>query len=170
MGRKPAARPTWRPVSQECDAVLPPARDSPHLAVNEMKATVTGFVAIDALLATARQGLTRVAPADLDTEIAAGALVVDIRPIDQRERDGELPGALIIDRNVLEWRLDPTSPHRAPEVTADQRIIIVCNEGYSSSLAAATLQQLGIEGATDLIGGFQAWTAILGQLDPDQAP
>jgi rhodanese-related sulfurtransferase len=94
----------------------------------------------------------------LETEIAAGALVVDIRPIDQRERDGELPGALIIDRNVLEWRLDPTSRHRAPEVTsARQRIIIVCNEGYSSSLAAATLQQLGMEHATDLIGGFQAW-------------
>jgi rhodanese-related sulfurtransferase len=123
-----------------------------------MKATMTGLVAIDALLATARQGLDRVEPADLDTEIAAGALVIDIRPIDQRERDGELPNALIIDRNVLEWRLDPSSPHRAPEVTsADQRIIIVCNEGYSSSLAAATLHQLGLERATDLIGGFQAW-------------
>ena len=119
---------------------------------------MTGFVAVDAFLATARQGLDRIEPADLETEIAAGALVVDIRPIDQRERDGELPGALIVDRNVLEWRLDPTSPHRAPEVTnAQQRIIIVCNEGYSSSLAAATLQQLGIEHATDLIGGFQAW-------------
>ena len=119
---------------------------------------MTGFVAVDALLATARQSLARVHPANLETEIAAGALVVDIRPIDQRERDGELPGALIVDRNVLEWRLDPTSPHRAPEVAdAHQRIIIVCNEGYSSSLAAATLQQLGIEHATDLIGGFQAW-------------
>ena len=117
-----------------------------------------GCVAIDALLAAARQGLDRVEPADLETEIAAGALVVDIRPIDQRVRDGELPGALIIDRNVLEWRLDPTSPHRAPEATnAHQRIIIVCNEGYSSSLAAATLQQLGVDHATDLIGGFQAW-------------
>jgi rhodanese-related sulfurtransferase len=119
---------------------------------------MTSFVAIDALLATARQGLDRVGPADLDAEIAAGALVVDIRPIDQRELDGELPGALIIDRNVLEWRLDPTSPHQLPEVTnAHQRIIIVCNEGYSSSLAAATLQKLGIDHATDLIGGFQAW-------------
>ena len=126
--------------------------------MNEMTTTMTGFVAIDAHLATARQTLDRVEPADLDMEIAAGALVVDIRPIDQRVRDGELPGALIIDRNVLEWRLDPSSPHRAPEVThAHQRIIIVCNEGYSSSLAAATLQQLGIEHATDLIGGFQAW-------------
>ena len=117
-----------------------------------------GCVAIDALLAAARQGLDRVEPADLETEIAAGALVVDIRPIDQRERDGELPGALIIDRNVLEWRMDPTSPDRAREATnAHQRIIIVCNEGYSSSLAAATLQQLGVDHATDLIGGFQAW-------------
>ena len=125
---------------------------------------MTSFVAIDALLATARQGLDRVEPADLDAETAAGALVVDIRPIDQRVRDGGLPGALIIDRNVLEWRLDPTSPHRLPEVTnAHQRIIIVCNEGYSSSLAAATLQKLGIDHATDLIGGFQAWKRSSGR-------
>jgi rhodanese-related sulfurtransferase len=125
---------------------------------------MTSFVAIDALLATARQGLDRVESADLDAEIAAGALVVDIRPIDQRELDGGLPGALIIDRNVLEWRLDPTSPHRLPEVTnAHQRIIIVCNEGYSSSLAAATLQKLGIDHATDLIGGFQAWKRSSGR-------
>lgn len=115
-----------------------------------------GFAAIDVLLEAARQGLDRVQPADLAAEIAAGALVVDIRPIDQRDRDGELPGALIIDRNVLEWRLDPTSPHHVPEVTdADRRIIIVCNEGYGSSLAAATLRQLGLKRVTDLVGGFQ---------------
>ena len=87
----------------------------------------------------------------------SGALIVDIRPVAQRERDGDLPGALVIDRNVLEWRLDPTSPHRLPEADdPDRQVVIVCNEGYSSSLAAATLQELGLHRATDLDGGFQA--------------
>lgn len=86
-----------------------------------------------------------------------GALVVDIRPTEQRQRDGELPGAVVIDRNVLEWRLDPTSPHRIPEASSpDLEIVLVCNEGYASSLAAASLQRLGLRGATDLDGGFQA--------------
>lgn len=114
-------------------------------------------VTIDELLAAARRRLDRVEPADLAAELAAGALVVDIRPVEQRSRDGELPGAVVIDRNVLEWRLDPTSDHRIPEVTGhDQRIVVVCNEGYQSSLVAATLQDLGLHRATDLIGGFQA--------------
>ena len=78
-----------------------------------------------------------------------------------RDRDGGLPGAVVIDRNVLEWRLDPSSPHRiAGAGDADRRIMIVCNEGYSSSLAAHTLQRLGLPHATDLIGGFQAWAAL----------
>ena len=86
-----------------------------------------------------------------------GALVVDIRPVEQRSRDGELDGAIVIDRNVLEWRLDPASEHRIPEITGyGQRVIVMCNEGYQSSLAAATLQDLGLSRATDLIGGFQA--------------
>jgi rhodanese-related sulfurtransferase len=117
--------------------------------------------AIDALLEAARNGLDRVQANDLAPEIAAGALVVDIRPIEQRRRDGELPGALIIDRNVLEWRLDPTGPDHIPEVTdASRRIIVVCNEGYSSSLAAATLRQLGLARVSDLVGGFQAWKRL----------
>jgi rhodanese-related sulfurtransferase len=116
--------------------------------------------AIDELLVRARTGLERVQPEQLGEEIASGALVIDIRPADQRQRDGELPGATVIDRNVLEWRLDPTSPHRLPIATGDDvRLILVCNEGYSSSLAAATLQELGLRRATDLIGGFQAWRA-----------
>jgi rhodanese-related sulfurtransferase len=116
--------------------------------------------AIDVLLATARADLHRVQPRDLSAEMAAGALVVDVRPIDQRQRDGELPGAIVVDRNVLEWRLDPSSPHHIPEIAdAGQRIVIVCNEGYSSSLAAATLQQLGLLRAADLVGGYQAWRA-----------
>ena len=119
---------------------------------------LTPPAAIDRILAEARAGLERVEAQDLEAEMAAGALVVDTRPVEQRERDGELPGALVVDRNVLEWRLDPTSPHRIPEATdAGRRVIVVCNEGYSSSLAAATLQQLGLERATDLAGGYQAW-------------
>jgi rhodanese-related sulfurtransferase len=115
---------------------------------------------IDEILARARGTLDRV-PADrLAEEMANGALVVDTRPVEQRQRDGQLPGAVVIDRNVLEWRLDPSSDHRIEQVTGyDLRVVIVCNEGYSSSLAAATLQQLGLHRATDLIGGFQAWLA-----------
>ena len=113
--------------------------------------------AIDRLLEDARADLDRVQPAELADQIAAGALVVDIRPIEQRQRDGELRGAVVIDRNVLEWRLDPSCPHHIAEMaSADRRVIVVCNEGYSSSLAAATLRTLGVRHATDLVGGFQA--------------
>lgn len=116
---------------------------------------------IDQLLVESRVGLDRVHASDLEQELAAGALVVDTRPADQRDRDGVLPGAVIIDRNVLEWRLDPSSPHRLPIADdAGRRIVVVCNEGYSSSLAAHTLQRLGLTRATDLIGGFQAWAAL----------
>jgi rhodanese-related sulfurtransferase len=109
--------------------------------------------AIDVLLAAARTGLDRVRPEDLAGEMAAGALVVDIRPVEQRSRDGGLDGALVIDRNVLEWRVDPTCPHHIPQATdASQRIVVVCNEGYSSSLAADTLRRIGIPRATDLVG------------------
>jgi rhodanese-related sulfurtransferase len=105
--------------------------------------------------------LERVQPERLSDEVADGAILVDIRPVDQRERDGAMPGAVVVDRNVLEWRLDPTSPHRLPlDIGAHTRVIIVCNEGYSSSLAAATLQELGLRSATDLVGGFQAWRSL----------
>ena len=116
---------------------------------------------VERLLADARAGLERVRVEDLAGEIAHGALLVDTRPVEQRRRDGELPGAIVVDRNVLEWRLDPTSPWRLPEAEAlahnGGRVIVVCNEGYSSSLAAASLRALGLAGATDLVGGYQAW-------------
>ena len=116
---------------------------------------------IDEILARARSTLDRVPPERLADEQAHGALVVDIRPVEQRLRDGQLPGAIVIDRNVLEWRLDPSSEHRIDQVTGyDLRIVIVCNEGYSSSLAAATLQDLGLHRATDLIGGYQGWLTV----------
>jgi rhodanese-related sulfurtransferase len=113
---------------------------------------------IDEVLAEARSGLDRVEPEQLADEVANGAIVVDIRPVEQRDRDGELPGAVVVDRNVLEWRLDPTSPHRLPLANGhDLRVVLVCNEGYGSSLAAKSLQDLGLGRATDLVGGFQAW-------------
>jgi rhodanese-related sulfurtransferase len=121
---------------------------------------MTELPAIDRFLEDARAWLERVTVMELPHEQQAGALVVDMRPIEQRQRDGELPGALVIDRNVLEWRLDPSCPHRLSEATdSDRRIILVCNEGYSSSLAAATLHHLGLHRATDLVGGYQAWRA-----------
>jgi len=117
--------------------------------------------AVSRLLEECRRGLDRVDPADLAAVVAAGALVVDTRPAEQREQDGELPGAVVVDRNVLEWRLDPTSPHRLPIATdPERRVVVVCNEGYSSSLAAHALQRLGLVNATDLRGGFQAWAAL----------
>lgn len=115
---------------------------------------------IDELLAAARAGMPRVSPDALASEQAAGALVVDIRPVEQRHRDGDLQGALVIDRNVLEWRLAPSSPNRVVDLNDERKVILVCNEGYQSSLAAATLRQLGVEGATDVIGGYQAVLAM----------
>jgi len=113
---------------------------------------------IDDLLAQARARLDRVAVESLDDEVKRGALLVDTRPVEQRERDGTIPGAIVIDRNVLEWRLDPQSPDRIEQTRYDRRVVLFCNEGYSSSLAAATLLDLGLD-ATDLIGGYQAWWA-----------
>lgn len=116
--------------------------------------------AISRLLAETRRGLDRVDPDQLGAHQAAGALVVDIRPVEHRHRDGELPGAIVVDRTVLEWRLDPSSPWRLPVADDPERtVVIVCTEGYSSSLAAYTLQQLGLRNATDLRGGFLAWAA-----------
>lgn len=114
---------------------------------------------ITTLLEAARSRLRRVEVDTLAAEVAAGAVLVDIRPEANRRDEGELPGALVIDRNVLEWRLDPTSGHHVPEASTTRRVILVCNEGYASSLAAATLIDLGIAGATDLAGGYRAWVA-----------
>jgi rhodanese-related sulfurtransferase len=113
---------------------------------------------IDQLLAEIRSTLPpRPAAADLPSLMERGALIVDIRPSELRAQDGELAGALVIDRNTLEWRLDPTSPDRIPEATGfDREIVLFCDEGYASSIAAASLQRLGLRRATDLDGGYQA--------------
>lgn len=118
-------------------------------------------VDIDGLLAEARSQLPHRPTGDeLDAILCGDALVVDIRPAESRAAEGPLPGAVVVDRNVLEWRLDPASPDRMPQVTGhDQVIVLVCNEGYASSLAAATLQRLGLHRATDLDGGYRAWAA-----------
>jgi len=113
--------------------------------------------AIDELLLAARLRLGhRPGPAELEQALAHGALLVDIRPIHQRQADGQIPGAIVIDRNVLEWRLDPSSDYRLPSASRDRAIIVVCNEGYASSLAAQSLCRLGLD-ATDLDGGIQGW-------------
>lgn len=114
---------------------------------------------IDELLARARSGLVRLAPQQGYLAQQAGAVLVDIRPQACREDEGGLPGAVVIERTVLEWRLDPACEARLPWASHDLHVVVVCNEGYSSSLAAATLQQLGIHLATDIVGGFRAWKA-----------
>jgi rhodanese-related sulfurtransferase len=112
----------------------------------------------DDLVDEARQRIGRTEPDEIDSIAEAGGLVVDIRPAAQRAVEGELPRALVIERNVLEWRLDPHGDHRLPEVTDfDQPVVIVCSAGYASSLAADSLRALGFRRATDLAGGYQAW-------------
>jgi rhodanese-related sulfurtransferase len=113
---------------------------------------------IEQMLANARARLTRLAPADAARAVDDGALLVDIRPDWQRSTEGAIPGALLIERNHLEWRLDPTSDARIASATDhDVAVVIVCSEGYTSSLAAASLQDLGLHRATDVVGGFHAW-------------
>lgn len=120
---------------------------------------------VDELLAEARAGLDRLAPQDLSAAVAEGAVVVDIRPAAQRAGEGELPGALVIERNVLEWRCDPAGDARIAEaVDHDVRWVVMCSAGYTSSLAAFALQRLGLHRATDLVGGYQALRKRGGQL------
>ena len=116
---------------------------------------------VDDLLARARATLPyRPTPAEALHAQANGALLIDIRGDDQRREDGLIPGAIVLPRNCLEWRCDPASPWRHPAITRrDLRIILICDQGYQSSLAAATLQRLGLTHATDLDGGFTAWAA-----------
>ncbi|MGG8406281.1 rhodanese-like domain-containing protein [Streptomyces sp. 12297] len=125
-----------------------------------MSAAGPGPTGIDELLERVRAGYARVEAGEAHRAREAGALLVDIRYQALRERDGLIPGALVVERNELEWRLDPQGSHRAAEATGhDLQVIVICNEGYASSLAAASLHRLGLHRATDLVGGFQAWKA-----------
>ena len=119
-----------------------------------------GTRTVDELLERVRSRIDRVEPAEAARRLVAGALLVDTRPVEQRQRDGEVPGAVVVDRNVLEWRLDPASPYQIPQVTGyDLEVIVLCNQGYSSSLVADTLRTLGLRRAVDVAGGFEAWAA-----------
>ena len=130
-----------------------------------------GAPSIDELLAEARSGLARLRPETAFAVLTDGAALVDIRPLEQRIAEGEVPGAIIIGRNVLEWRLDPRSEARIPALArADAQIIVMCLEGYASTLAAATLRRIGLREATDLDGGFQAWKAAGLPTRPAQPP
>jgi rhodanese-related sulfurtransferase len=118
---------------------------------------------IDEILADARKVLVRLTPSQAARAWRAGAVVVDIRPAAQRAVEGDLPGVLLVERNVLEWRFDPASEARLPIADYDLQVIVLCQEGYTSSLAAAALQELGLYRATDVIGGFAAWHSTAAQ-------
>jgi rhodanese-related sulfurtransferase len=124
-------------------------------------AAPAGSRGIEEMLVAARSRLTRLSPKEAYRAQLDGAVLVDIRPAAQREIWGEIPGALVIERNVLEWRLDPRSDARLDLADSyDIEVVVICQEGYTSSLAAAALQELGLYRATDLAGGFVAWFAI----------
>ena len=119
-----------------------------------------GARTIEEILEAARQRLVRVTPREAFREMADGAVLIDIRPAAQRGREGEIPGSAVVERNHLEWRVDPCSDARLPWVAGyDHRIIVFCQDGYTSSLAAAALLDLGLYRATDMTGGFGAWVA-----------
>ena len=125
-----------------------------------MVSRTAGARSIDEILAEARSRLHRLTPREAYGEVSDGAVLVDIRPASQRADEGEVPGSVVVERNHLEWRLDPESDARLPWATGfDHRVIVICQEGYTSSLAAAALHDLGLSQATDVIGGFHAWTA-----------
>jgi rhodanese-related sulfurtransferase len=120
----------------------------------------TPATGIDAVLEQARIGMRRLDPHETRAAVTAGALLIDTRTDRQRAAQGNLPGAIVIDRTVLEWRLDPTSSNRIPEAAGyDLAIVVVCRQGYSSSLAAASLRTVGLRRATDMVGGVEAWLA-----------
>ncbi|MGH3917100.1 MAG: rhodanese-like domain-containing protein [Pseudonocardiaceae bacterium] len=119
-----------------------------------------GALSIDQLLADARSRLQRLHPSQAQEAMAAGAVLVDIRPGWQRAEEGEVPGALLVERNHLEWRFDPECAARLPQATGyDVQVVVLCSQGYTSSLAADSLRSLGLHRATDVIGGFEAWAA-----------
>ena len=148
-----------RLVLRERSSELAETPDEEWYVQKEIQANVTGALNIEQMLSAARARLHRLSPDDVYEAVAnAEAILVDIRPESQRATEGSIPGALIVERNVLEWRFDPASSARLPVATDhDLQVIVFCSEGYASSLAAASLQDLGLWRATDMIGGFHAW-------------
>lgn len=168
--RPAPARDVLEPAAPARDVLEPggPEREASAQSASEQDAAVQARpvppaprpVGIDELLERVRAGYRRIGPSEAAEAAEAGALLVDIRYAALRDRDGVIPGALVVERNELEWRLDPWGSHRAPEAVGhDLPIVVVCNEGYASSLAVASLRRLGLHRTTDLIGGFQAWRA-----------
>jgi rhodanese-related sulfurtransferase len=126
---------------------------------------------IDEVLADARSRIVRFLPEEAAARVTAGALLVDIRPEAYRAEEGAIPGALVIERNVLEWRLDPQSDARLPQATDhDVEVIVLCNEGYTSSVAADSLRELGLVHSGDVIGGYRAWAAAGLPVVPGTSP
>jgi rhodanese-related sulfurtransferase len=121
----------------------------------------SGARTVEELVADARSRLRRLGPLEAATRVATGAVLVDIRPAAQRATEGSVPGALVVERNVLEWRFDPACDARLPQATGyDVEVVVLCSEGYTSSLAADALRSLGLHRATDVIGGFHGWVAV----------
>jgi rhodanese-related sulfurtransferase len=132
--------------------------DGPEPSFGDREGVPSGSRTIYELLGAARAQLKRPGPRQAEADVRAGAVLVDLRPVEQRRVEGEIPGAVIIGRNVLEWRLDPASDARIGELADyESHIIVFCQEGYASSLAAASLRRLGLSRATDLAGGYRAW-------------
>lgn len=141
-------------------AYSPPGRPMRYYGVTEQEEAPAPVLGIEAMLRQARRGLRRLSPVETQSALATGALLVDIRPPARRHAEGAIPGAVTVERNVLEWRLDPHSPWHLAELSGlDHQVVVFCSEGYTSSLAAASLQRLGLRQATDLEGGFAAWVA-----------
>jgi rhodanese-related sulfurtransferase len=154
---------------------VPPPAPAPVAVTSPAPAPVAvppaGSRGIDEVLAAARARLDRLTPAAAHRAQRDGAVIVDTRPAAQRAEYGEIPGAVLVERNVLEWRFDPRSPARLDIASYDLPVIVLCQQGYSSSLAAAALQDLGLHRATDVVGGFDAWRAAgLPTLAPGTGP
>jgi rhodanese-related sulfurtransferase len=131
---------------------------------------VATLTTVEELLAEAAAEIDRLTPVEALEAAQEGGLLIDIRPVEQRRRDGLVPGAAIVDRNVLEWRLDPEGEHRDPDLAhRERRIVLICNEGYQSVLAAATLRRFGLD-SCDVIDGVQGWMAAGLPLEPTAAP
>ena len=140
-------------------ALRQPGKNRERREADSSDEVLVGPFGVDHVLSRSRGEIERVSPREAALLQRGGGLIVDIRPESDRRAEGAIPDSLHVERIVLEWRLDPAGPHRLPGLRADQPVVVVCNEGYASSLAAAQLRELGLARAADLAGGFRAWSA-----------